>query len=116
MGFLNDSDLRQEYEYSRVVVAPIYSGAGTNVKVLEAIRMKRPCVTTSYGARGFSGYFTNDKEIAIADNPREFVEKVVMLLREEDVNHAMSEKAYSVVIRSFSRDSFNHIVRKSLLN
>lgn len=112
MGFVDD--LKQEYEEARLVVVPIYDGAGTNIKVIEAMQMHRPCVTTPYGVRGFSDFFVDDKEILIADNYTTFAEKVVALLNDEKRNHTIATSAYSTMNTHFSRKVFNDIVSQSL--
>ena len=112
MGFVDD--LQQEYEQTRVIVVPIYGGAGTNIKVLEAMQMNRPCVTTIYGVRGFSDYFEDDCEILIAQDDATFAEKVIKLLQDQKLNHTIATKAYSSLKAHFSRDAFNRIVEQNL--
>lgn len=108
MGFVDD--LKQEYEEARVVVAPIYDGAGTNIKVLEAMKMKRPCVTTTFGFRGFSKDLHHGVELLVSQDDKEFAANVIVVLTHEAVNHEMSEKAYKVVSDRFSRSAFYEIV------
>lgn len=112
IGFVDD--LEEEYSAARVVVAPIYGGAGTNIKVLEAMKMCRPCVTTSYGIRGFSDYFHHKQEIVITENDEQFAFAIVELLRNEGKNHDMSYRAQVAVTNHFSRDIFNDIVKRNL--
>lgn len=112
MGFVDD--LQQEYEQARVIVVPIYGGAGTNIKVLEAMQMNRPCVTTIYGVRGFSDYFEDDCEILIAQDDATYAEKVIKLLQDQKLNHTIATKAYSSLKAHFSRDAFNRIVEQNL--
>ena len=112
MGFVDD--LKQEYEDARVVVVPIYGGAGTNIKVLEAMQMKRPCVTTIYGVRGFSNYFADGKDILVAESDNEFAQKVIALLKDEKQNHAIAINAYASLKTHFSREAFNRIVEQHL--
>ena len=114
MGFVED--LKDEYREACIVVVPIYGGAGTNIKVLEAMQMRRPCVTTTYGVRGFASYFADNKEILIAEDDAAFAEKVVALLYDEKQNHDIATKAYSAMKANFSRKAFNEIVKQSLLN
>ena len=113
MGFVDD--LQQEYEQARVIVVPIYGGAGTNIKVLEAMQMKRPCVTTTYGVRGFSDYFEDNCEILIAQDDASFAEKVTKLLQDQTMNHEIATKAYSSLKAHFSREAFNKIVERNLM-
>ena len=111
MGFVDD--LQKEYLETQVVVVPIYGGAGTNIKVLEAMQMRRPCVTTPYGVRGFSEYFEDNKEILVAENDVAFADKVISLLKEEKRNHAVATNAYAAMTAHFSRKAFNEIVENT---
>lgn len=112
MGFVDD--LHREYLQARIVVVPIYGGAGTNIKVLEAMQMRRPCVTTPYGVRGFSEYFADDKEILIAEDDTDFAKKVIHVLKNEKENHIIASHAYSVMSANFSRKAFYKIVEITL--
>ena len=112
MGFVDD--LQEEYMEARVVVVPIYGGAGTNIKVLEAMQMKRPCVTTIYGVRGFNEYFSDYNEIMIAEDDASFAERAINLLESEILNHKIASHAYDAMIGHFSRKAFNEIVESKL--
>ena len=63
---------------SKVFVAPMRFGAGTQNKILEAMALRKPVVTTSLGARGIKG--EEGKHFLIADEPEEMAEKILDLL------------------------------------
>jgi glycosyltransferase involved in cell wall biosynthesis len=44
--------LASEYSAARLVIAPLFAGGGTNIKILEAMAAARPVVTTPLGAEG----------------------------------------------------------------
>ncbi|MBQ3943997.1 MAG: glycosyltransferase family 4 protein, partial [Alphaproteobacteria bacterium] len=111
-GFVDD--LLMEYAAARVTVAPIYSGTGTNIKVLESMQARRPCITTICGFRGFDGCFSNNRELVVVDDDEEFSEQVVSLLTNIDRNHRMAEMAYQCVVTHFTREAFNSIVQLHL--
>lgn len=62
-----------------VYVIPLRSGGGTRLKVLEAMAMRRPIVSTTMGCDGFP--VTDGREVMLADDPALFAEYVVELLR-----------------------------------
>ncbi|UJP64169.1 glycosyltransferase [Mongoliitalea daihaiensis] len=45
-------NIQSTYHTHSVVIAPIFQGAGSNLKVIEALLMGRPVVTTSFGTKG----------------------------------------------------------------
>lgn len=50
-GFLDD--LATAYRDAALTIAPIHSGGGTNIKILESLAYGRVCVTTPHSADGF---------------------------------------------------------------
>jgi len=47
------ADLQACYQQATLAVAPIFSGGGTNIKVIEALSYGRCCVLTPHAAKGF---------------------------------------------------------------
>lgn len=43
----------EAYATHALVIAPVFSGGGSNIKIAEALYMGRPVVTTPFGVRGF---------------------------------------------------------------
>jgi glycosyltransferase involved in cell wall biosynthesis len=79
-GFVPDT--RPYIAAARVFICPLRFASGTRLKVLEAMAMERPVVSTSVGAEGIDCRPGHD--ILLADEPREFADHVVRLLREPD--------------------------------
>ncbi len=63
---------------ARVYVVPLRVGGGTRLKLLEAMAMQKPIVSTTVGAEGFP--VVNGKELLLADDPLSFAEEVLKLL------------------------------------
>ena len=66
------------YNKATCVIVPILTGSGTRLKVLEAMAMGVPVVSTPKGAEGID--YTESKHILIGANPKELVEHVILLL------------------------------------
>lgn len=75
-GYLED--VRPAVAQSQVCVAPLVTGGGTRLKILEAMVLGTPVVSTSRGAEGLE--VTPGDDILIADEPAEFADAVVRLL------------------------------------
>ena len=69
-GFVDDIDAF--VCQSQIVVAPIFSGAGVKIKVLDAIGYGKPLITTPKGAEGFPSWLTN--QLHIASSVEDFVQ------------------------------------------
>ncbi len=61
-----------------VCVAPIFSGSGTRLKILEYMAAGKPVVSTTKGAEGLDVLY--GKDIIIADDETEFADSVLDLL------------------------------------
>jgi sugar transferase (PEP-CTERM/EpsH1 system associated) len=72
------ADVRPYLAGSRCVVVPLRSGGGTRLKILEAMAMARPVVSTALGAEGLA--ITPGRDILIAEDAERFATHVVDLL------------------------------------
>jgi glycosyltransferase involved in cell wall biosynthesis len=97
-------DVRNLYRRpNTIVAAPLFSGTGQRVKLLEAFAMGCPVVTTSTGASGFP---INDRvEAMIADSPSDFAARLRELLSSESLRSKMGATARLMIERHFSWDS-----------
>jgi len=75
--------LPEVYRAHAVIIAPVFSGGGSNIKIAEALFMGRPVVTTTFGARGFADA-SDAGYIMSADNPECFKDRIIDLLKDED--------------------------------
>ncbi len=71
-------DVRPYLAGATVYVAPLRVGGGTRLKLLEAMVMSLPIVSTTVGAEGFP--VVNGQEVVLADEPEMFARAVLDLL------------------------------------
>jgi len=83
------------------LAAPILSGGGIKVKILEAMASGLPCVTTSAGAQGID---INQSGIVVATTEAEFQEAVLSLSASEEQRSKLGAKgrAYIQKYHSFA--------------
>lgn len=55
LGWLSTQELQDQYQLARLAVVPLEYGAGLKLKVVEALSVGVPVVTTSVGAQGLPG-------------------------------------------------------------
>lgn len=84
-------DVRPYIAGAGVYVVPLRIGGGTRLKVLEAMAMGRPIVSTRLGCDGFA--FTDGQEVAFADEPATFAAAVLALLRDPARAAALGRRA-----------------------
>jgi polysaccharide biosynthesis protein PslH len=93
IGFVED--VKPYVLNSDVCIAPLTSGSGTRLKILEYMAMEKPVVSTSIGAEGLE--IINGKNILIADQWNEFAEKIVILLEDEVLARKLGKNARMLV-------------------
>jgi glycosyltransferase involved in cell wall biosynthesis len=100
-GFVKD--IRPLVARSAVSIAPLLAGGGTRLKILEAMALRTPVVSTSKGAEGLD--ITHERDILIADSPVEYAGAVCRLLREADLREKLVKNACQLVA-----DKYNWVV------
>lgn len=110
-GFVED--IQAEYAFCDVCVAAIYSGAGTNIKVAEALQMQRPCVITQTAYRGYD-MLENGKDIIVVENDKQYAEEILKLLENSEIGESLSRNGYAKYKKYFSKIYFEDIVKEAL--
>jgi polysaccharide biosynthesis protein PslH len=70
------------------VVAPLLSGGGTRLKILEAFASSRAVVSTSVGCEGLD--VTDGRELLVADDPQAFADATLQLLDDDSSREAFA--------------------------
>jgi glycosyltransferase involved in cell wall biosynthesis len=73
-------DVRPYLASAQAVVVPLRIGGGTRLKIVEALAMAKPVVTTTLGAEGLA--VEPGRHLLIADDPDAFASDVIALLRD----------------------------------
>lgn len=97
VGFLED--LRPCLAASGVFVAPILSGHGTRIKILEALAAGLPVVSTRKGAEGLN--LRDGSEILLADEPEQFAEAVFRVLSDAALAARLTSAARARVLAEY---------------
>lgn len=92
-------DIRPYLGRASVVVLPVH-GVGMKTRVLEAMVMGKPIVTSPGAVHGID--VTAGENIFIADGREEFAEKVVKLLRDDDLKKRVGRKARRLMVEQYS--------------
>ena len=92
-GFVDD--LRTSYENADIFVAPIRTGTGMRVKLLEAFSMGMPVVASTLATYGFSA--KPEVEFLAADTPDFFAEQTVSLLKDAPKRYLLGSNARNLI-------------------
>lgn len=88
-------DVRPYYKDANVVVVPQRFGAGTKLKVLEALALQRPLVTTPNGAQGIG--LEDGEHAFVREDPEEFASAIVSLLQDPDRGRNLTKRGRDFV-------------------
>ena len=95
-------DLLPYYEQCLVSVAPLRAGGGTRLKILEAMALGRPVVSTSIGFEGIE--VTDGMEILAADSAEDFAQDVLRLFEDQVLWHSVAQRARIKVQSTYNWD------------
>ena len=92
-------DIRNAYNQGKIFIAPLRIGSGLQNKLLEAMSLKTPCITTKLANMALEA--KHEKELFIANNDEEFVEIIEKLLLNQDLMNQIGENARAFVKNNF---------------
>lgn len=94
------ADIRTAYASGRVFVAPLFSGSGQQNKILEAMAMGLPCITTPLVNNAIGAQ--PEREILLADSTETFVKQILDLIRNEQLAAMLGAEGRKMVCERFS--------------
>jgi len=114
-GFVDD--IRPYIDEAVVMVVPIRIGSGTRLKILDAMAMGKAIVSTSVGCEGIN--VTHGKNIMVADNPEDFANRTIELLKNANVRVNLEKSALTLaktydwdLIREKQEGVYQDVIKK----
>lgn len=92
-------DIRDNFARSRVLVAPMRSSIGLQNKLLEAMAMGLPCITTPLSNNALGA--DPDVEILIASTAAEFAGQIGRVLGDKELAATLTENGHALIKRRF---------------
>lgn len=96
-------DVRPYFDRANVFVCPLRSGSGMQTKILEAMAMEVPVVTTSLGFEALEA--TEGRDIIIADDAKKFAQEVIRLLNDKELRQSITQNARRLVEEKYGWSS-----------
>ncbi len=93
-------DVRPFLKKGRVFICPVRLGGGFRGKILEAMAIGRPVVSTSLGAEGIPAH--QRENIILADNPEDFAQGVEDLMTDDKLFERIRTNARKLVEEKYS--------------
>ena len=104
------------YRGCAFTVAPIWTGAGINVKVFESYAYGRTCVLTPFAYRGYEDCLENGVSACVAKSPDDFARACIDLLRDPARRDRLAATGHPRIMQDFSFDRFASVVDKTIHN
>ena len=111
-GWVND--ISESYLKSRVFIAPMFLGTGLQNKLLEAMALGIPCVTTTMANTALGA--KPEESILIANDEFEFKEQINRLLNDEILYNKIKQNALTFVKSNFSWTTLNEQLTELIVN
>lgn len=102
-GFVDD--LGEAYRNAAFTIAPIYSGGGTKIKILESLAYGRACVTTPNCAEAFSTDLAG-AGLGIAPDDSSFVQRCIAWLADAESRRSEAEKGHAQIGKHYTHALF----------
>lgn len=87
----------------RAMLAPLFSGSGMRIKVLEAMALGKPVIATPLGAGGID--VTPGENILIADDAAELAQHVVRCMNDDALAQRIGDAARALVVAHYDADA-----------
>jgi glycosyltransferase involved in cell wall biosynthesis len=97
------SDVLPYLAQARVAVAPLRSGGGTRLKILEALDAGRPVVATSVAVDGLEDLI--GRGVVVADDAATMADALTTVLDDPDGTSALGRVGHDAVVTSHSWDA-----------
>lgn len=105
-------DIRDAYGKAKIFVAPLVAGAGLQNKLLEAMSMGIPCISTSITNASLFG--VDGIDLLLADNEHQFVHQIMRLLQDEELYQRLQANGRKFVETKYSWEQANAKLLKVL--
>jgi sugar transferase (PEP-CTERM/EpsH1 system associated) len=92
-------DTRPYITAASVYIVPLRMGGGTRLKVLEALSLQAPSVSTTLGAEGFE--VRSGEHLLLADDPATFAQAIVELIADRARARSLGEAGRSLAVRHY---------------
>jgi polysaccharide biosynthesis protein PslH len=98
-GFVKD--FKSLLASSWISIVPLQTGGGTRLKILEALALGVPVVSTSKGAEGLE--VVEGQHLLIGDTPETFSENILLLFRDPELRKSLAEQGRQLIREKYDR-------------
>lgn len=106
-------DIREAYGSGKIFFAPMLIGTGLQNKLLEAMAMEKPCVTSDLANKALMA--VHGENILVGETLEDYAREISELMRNSDLRRRLGEKGRIYVQENFSWKSSTNELEKLML-
>jgi len=103
-------DISIYYAASKVFIAPMQIGTGLQNKLLEAMAMKLPCITSTLANNALGA--THQNNILIGNAPEEYAQHILSLLNDDELYQKIANNGNQFVRENYTWEGSTSILEK----
>ncbi len=107
-------DISDYYAASKIFIAPMQIGTGLQNKLLEAMAMKLPCITSKLANNALGAI--HEKDALIGETPEEYVNHIVNLLENQELYQKLSENGYEFVKQNYTWEGTTQLLEDLMIS
>ncbi len=111
-GWLDD--IRDAYNDASIFLAPLQIGTGLQNKLLEAMCMEVPCITSQLANNALKA--RDKEEILIGNTPEEYVDAVFELLENQELNQKIVKNGKKFVTQTYNWEAISNKLEKDFFD
>lgn len=111
-GFV--ADTRSEYRQAALVVCPVWSGGGANVKLAEALQNGSAVVASAHAAARFEGVLVPGEHAMVAPDRQAFPDVVARLLQDDLQLARLRQNARLLGRTTLSQDHIDQLIARAV--
>jgi len=100
-GVVDELEKYEIYKLADIAINPMFSGSGTNIKMLDYFSAGIPVVTTETGARGLT---IEHNKVAVICNPDTMLQSIMQLMSDQKLQDKIKKNARTLVESVYSWD------------
>jgi len=107
-------DIRECYAKAKIFIAPMQIGTGLQNKLLEAMAMKIPSITSELANNALNA--THGEEILVGNSAEEFAAHIINILENQDLQEKLSLNGYKFVHNNYDWDAATQKLENLMIN
>jgi polysaccharide biosynthesis protein PslH len=93
-------DMRECYASARIFIAPMQIGTGLQNKLIEAMSMQLPCITSALANSALGS--VHEKEILVGNSAEEYAEFIILLLNDQAKANEIGMNGLNFVLKNYN--------------